>query len=142
MDVLRTLKTDESHLFPAPCLIKDHERAVPREQESELFQAIVQANGIPVIVHSAAGEGKSVFATRIKLGLPTGSSSVLYDCFGNGQYRSASGYRHRHKDALVQIANELAAKGLCHPLIPSPYAEPSALCESLHLSSEAKHRLA
>lgn len=125
MDVLRALKTDESRLFPAPCLIKDLENVVSREQEPELFRAIVQANDIPVIVHAAGGVGKSVFATRIKLGLPTGSSSVLYDCFGNGQYRSASGYRHRHKDALVQIANELAAKGLCHPLIPSPQAEPS-----------------
>lgn len=125
MDVLRALKTDESRLFPAPCLIRDFENVVPREQEPELFQAIVQANGIPIIVHAAGGVGKSVFATRIKLGLPTGSSSVLYDCFGNGQYRSASGYRHRHKDALVEIANELAAKGLCHPLIPSPHADPS-----------------
>lgn len=126
MDVLRALKTDESRLFPAPCLIKELENVVPREQEPELLQAIVQTSGIPVIVHAAAGVGKSVFATRIKLGLPAGSSSVLYDCFGNGQYRNASGYRHRHKDALVQIANELAAKGLCHPLIPSPHAEPSA----------------
>ncbi|MFZ5644665.1 MAG: AVAST type 3 anti-phage nuclease/ATPase Avs3a [Bacillota bacterium] len=126
MDVLRALKTDESRLFPAPCLIKDLENAVSREQEQTLLKAIVQANGIPIIVHATGGVGKSVFATRIKLGLPAGSSSVLYDCFGNGQYRSASGYRHRHKDALVQIANELAAKGLCHPLIPSPYAEPSA----------------
>lgn len=126
MDVLRALKTDESHLFPAPCLIKDIENVVSREQEPELLRAIVQTRGIPVIVHSAGGVGKSVFATRIKLGLPTGSSSVLYDCFGNGQYRSASGYRHRHKDALVQIANELAGKGLCHPLIPSLHAEPSA----------------
>lgn len=125
MDVLRALKTDESRLFPAPCLIRDFENVVPREQEPELFQAIVQANGIPIIVHAAGGVGKSVFATRIKLGLPAGSSSVLYDCFGNGQYRSASGYRHRHKDALVEIANELAAKGLCHPLIPSPHADPS-----------------
>jgi hypothetical protein len=126
MDVLRALKTDESRLFPASCLIKDLENVVPRAQEPELLQAILQANGIPVIVHAASGVGKSVFATRIKLGLPTGSFSVLYDCFGNGQYRSASGYRHRHKEALVQIANELAAKGLCHPLIPNPYAEPSA----------------
>lgn len=124
-DVLRALKTDEPDLFPAPCLIKDLEHAVPREQEPELVQAIVQAEGVPIIVHAAGGVGKSVFATRIKLWLPTGSSSVLYDCFGNGQYRSASGYRHRHKDALVQIANELSARGLCHPLIPSPHADPS-----------------
>ncbi|WP_019555396.1 AVAST type 3 anti-phage nuclease/ATPase Avs3a [Propionispira raffinosivorans] len=125
MDVLRALKTDESRLFPAPCLIKDIENVVSREQEPELLQAIVQASGIAVIVHAAGGIGKSVFATRIKLGLPNGSSSVLYDCFGNGQYRSASGYRHRHKDALVQIANELASQGLCHPLIPSAHSEPS-----------------
>ncbi|MBG0810428.1 hypothetical protein IY145_13715 [Methylosinus sp. H3A] len=126
MDVLRALKTDESRLFPAPCFIKDIANVVPREQEPELNRAIMQADDVAVIVHAAGGVGKSVFATRINLALPAGSSSVLYDCFGNGQYRSASGYRHRHKDALVQIANELAAKGLCHPLIPSPHAEPSA----------------
>ncbi|RFC31657.1 MAG: NACHT domain-containing protein [Candidatus Nitrotoga sp. SPKER] len=126
IDVLRALKTDESRLFPAPCLIKEIENMVPREQEQELLREIVQASGIPVIVHAAGGVGKSVFATRIKLGLPAGSSSVLYDCFGDGQYRSASGYRHRHRDSLVQIANELASNGLCHPLIPSPHAEPSA----------------
>lgn len=126
MDVLRALKTDMDHLFPASCLISDLENAVPREQEEALFQAIVQTNGTPIIVHAAGGVGKSIFATRIKLGLPEGSSSVLYDCFGNAQYRNASSYRHRHRDALVQIANELAAKGLCHPLIPSPHADSSS----------------
>lgn len=125
MDVLRALKTDEEQLFPAPCLISNLENAIPREQESELFQAIIQTKGTPIIIHAAAGVGKSIFATRIKLGLPEGSFSVLYDCFGNGQYRNASAYRHRHRDALVQIANEMAAKGLCHPLIPSPRAESS-----------------
>lgn len=126
MDVLRALKTDVDHMFPVPSLIKDLKNAVPREQETELLQAIMGANGVPVIVHAAGGIGKSVFASRIKLGLPAGSSSILYDCFGDGQYRSASGYRHRHKDALVQIVNELAAMGLCHPLIPTPHAESSA----------------
>ncbi|MDW7729303.1 MAG: AVAST type 3 anti-phage nuclease/ATPase Avs3a [Bacillota bacterium] len=125
VDVLRALKTDESHLYPAPCLIEALVKVVPRVQEIDIIQEIVQSDGIPIIVHAAAGVGKSVFATRINLGLPAGSSSVLYDCFGNGQYRCASSYRHRHKDALVQIANELAAKGLCHPLIPSSHADSS-----------------
>ncbi len=126
MDVLRALKTDGERLFPAPCRISTLEDAIPRGQEQELLQTIVQASGIPVVVHAAAGVGKSIFATRIKFGLPDGSTDVLYDCFGDGQYRSPSGYRHRHKDALVQIANELSAKGLCHPLIPSPYADSAA----------------
>lgn len=126
MDVLRALKTDESRLYPAPCMIKAIDNAIPREQEADLIQEIVRADKRPVIVHALGGVGKSVFSTRIANGLPQGSVSVLYDCFGNGQYRSASGYRHRHQDALVQIANELAAKGLCHPLIPTVHADTSA----------------
>jgi hypothetical protein len=126
MDVLRVLKTDETRLFPANNLIRQVGDAVAREQESELVQSIVQVVGRPVVIHAAGGVGKSVFATCIAPALPAGSVAVLYDCFGNGQYRSATGYRHRHKDALVQIANELAAKGLCHPLIPSHHADASA----------------
>lgn len=130
-DVLRTLKVNEDNLFPAPCLILSEPNAVAREQEPELTSAIMGASVHPVIVHAAGGLGKSVFATRIGLGLPEGSVCVLYDCFGNGQYRNVSGLRHRHKDALPQIANELAGRGLCHPLIPSANADPSAYMRTL-----------
>ena len=126
VDVLRALRTDESRLYPAPCLIKPIDKAVPRKQEADLIKVIVQAEKKPVIVHALAGVGKSVFSTRITTRLPQGSVSVLYDCFGNGQYRSATGYRHRHQEALVQIANELAAKSLCHPLIPTVHSDASA----------------
>lgn len=125
IDVLRALKTDESSLFPAVNLIAQIRNAVTREQESQIIDQIVRATG-PIIVHAAGGVGKSVFAARIDGNLPLGSVCVLYDCFGNGQYRSAANYRHRHKDALVQIANELATKGLCHPLIPTPGADAGA----------------
>ncbi|SIO59851.1 hypothetical protein [Paraburkholderia phenazinium] len=125
IDVLRALKTDESLLFPANCLVGDISNAVSREQGTEIINQIVGATS-PVIVHASGGVGKSVFATRIGKGLPDGSVCILYDCFGNGQYRGATGYRHRHKDALVQIANELAARGLCHPLIPTIHADASA----------------
>ena len=125
VDVLRALKTDEDHLFPAPCLIESLETLVPREQESALADSIARADGVPVILHAAAGVGKSVFSTRVGLHLPKGSLALVYDCFGNGQYRSATGYRHRHRDALVQIANEFASKGLCHLLIPTHNAEPA-----------------
>ncbi|WP_205504627.1 hypothetical protein [Rufibacter psychrotolerans] len=126
MDVLRALKTDEDRLFPAPNLIKEPREIVPREQESSIVEQITNSSGIPVLVHAAGGVGKSVIANRIKLGLPEGSVSITYDCFGDGQYRSATAYRHRHKDAFVQIANELAGIGLCHPLIPTPNADPPA----------------
>ena len=137
MDVLRALDTDEGRLFPAPCLIESLSMAVPRTQEPELTRAIITATA-PVIVHASAGVGKTVFATRISCGLPDGSTCILYDCFGNGRYRNASGYRHRHKDAFVQIANELAGKGLCHLLIPTSRADAAAYVRAfVHRISQA-----
>lgn len=123
MDVLRALKTDEDRLFPARCLIETIEPAVPREQEACLVRAIVEADERPVIIHALGGVGKSVFSKRIEGLLPEGSELILYDCFGKGQYRSATGYRHRHQEALVQIANELAGRCLCHLLIPTVHAD-------------------
>ncbi len=125
IDVLRTFKTDEIKLFPAFCLIGNNSNVIFREQESEIAAQIVSATH-PVIIHASGGMGKSVLASRIGRNLPADSICILYDCFGNGQYRNATGYRHRHKDALVQMANELAAKGLCHPLIPTIHADSSA----------------
>ncbi len=125
VDVLRALKTDESQLFPAKCLIEISGDIVAREQELEVIDAIV-ATKTPIIIHASGGVGKSIMATQIARNIPSNSVSILYDCFGNGEYRSATGYRHRHKDALVQIANELAAKGLCHPLIPTVHADSTA----------------
>ena len=137
MDVLRALDTDESQLFPAPCLIERSDAVVARTQEVDLIQAIIGATA-SVVVHASAGVGKTVFATQIERGLPSGSTCILYDCFGNGLYRNASGYRHRHKDALVQIANELAAKGLCHLLIPTSYADASSYVRAfLHRVNQA-----
>ncbi len=122
IDVLRVLGTTEDHLFPAPSLITSAEKTIQRTQEADLVAKIVDAN-YPVILHAEGGVGKSVLSQRIGLHLPKDSVSVVYDCFGNGGYRRAGSPRHRHKDALVQIANELAALGLCDPLIPSSRAD-------------------
>lgn len=126
MDMLRELRTDEAQLFPAPCLINKIEQVIPRQHEDMIVRSIIEAAGVPVVVHADAGIGKSVFATNIGSNLPEGSVSLLYDCFGNGQYRSVTGYRHGHRIALVQLANELSALGLCHLLIPTVNADISA----------------
>ena len=123
LDVLRVMKTEESRLYPAPSQIELIDDPIARQQEADLVQAIVDAEGQPAIVHALAGVGKSVFSTRIQAALPSGSVGLVYDCFANGRYRSATDSRHRHRDALVQMANELAAKGLCHPLIPTARAD-------------------
>ena len=125
LDVLNALQTDEDALFPAPNEIQLTNNPIPRYQENFLVDEIMQAENKPVIIHALAGVGKSTFSMRIPALLPPGSVSVVYDCFGNGGYRNASSFRHRHKDGLVQISNELAAKSLCHLLIPSARADNS-----------------
>jgi hypothetical protein len=118
LDVLRALKTDEADLWPAQCLIAGPaDGALPREQEREIL-AILECATHPVVLHAEGGVGKSILVWQLSRSVPEGSVAVLYDCFGDGLYRSAQHYRHREKDALPQIANELAAQGLCHPLIP------------------------
>lgn len=118
VDVLRALETDEADLWPAQCLIKGPTgRALPREQEGEI-RAILESANHPVVLHAEGGVGKSILVWQLSRSVPEGSAAVLYDCFGDGLYRSAQHYRHREQDALPQIANELAARGLCHPLIP------------------------
>ena len=116
-DVLRALKSDENQLFPAPNKIISVVDAIQREQQSEILASIVEANA-PLVIHAAGGVGKSTFATQIGNGLPSGSVAIVYDCFGGGDYRSATGERHSHKRAFVQMANELAALSLCDPLVP------------------------
>ena len=122
MDVLRMLGVTEENIFPAPSRIESAEDAVPRSQEAELVAQIVNAN-TPVILHAEGGVGKSILSQRIRLHLPEDSVAMVYDCFGNGEYRRSGSPRHRHKDALVQIANELAALSLCDPLIPASNAD-------------------
>lgn len=121
-DVLRALKATEDQLQPAPCLISDTTHTLPREQEREVLRVLLTAEDA-IVIHADGGVGKSVLAARLAASMPTGSVAVLYDCFGDGLYRNALHFRHRHRDALVQIANELAARGLCHPLIPSAHAD-------------------
>ncbi|MDP3253500.1 MAG: AVAST type 3 anti-phage nuclease/ATPase Avs3a [Hydrogenophaga sp.] len=118
LDVLRALETDEVDLWPAKCLISEPAGgALSREQEPEL-RTILESATHPVVLHAEGGVGKSILAWQLSKSVPEGSVAVLYDCFGNGLYRSSQHFRHRQKDALPQIANELAAQGLCTPLIP------------------------
>lgn len=121
-DVLRALKATEADLLPAACLINAHTDVIPREQESEILEAILAAKH-PIVLHADGGVGKSVIASRLAGSMPIGSVAIIYDCFGDGNYRNSLNSRHRYRDALVQIANELAQQGLCHPLIPSVHAD-------------------
>ncbi len=130
-DVLRALKTDEEQLYPAPCLIEEAEGLLPREQEDEFVDIILNETEHPIVIHAGSGVGKSAIASTMSNKLQNDATAVLYDCFGNGGYRSTISPRHRHEVGCCQIANELAARGLCHPLIPSRLATPADYLKAL-----------
>jgi hypothetical protein len=121
-DVLRALNVNQHDLFPAQPHLTDGSNSIVRQQEQAMAKAIVEANA-PLIIHASGGVGKSVLAQRLGRHFPAGSAVVVYDCFANGAYRRAASKRHRHKDALVQIANEFSTSALCDLLIPTPHAD-------------------
>lgn len=122
-DVLLALHVTEADLLPAPSLISEPKQALPRAQQSEILATILTAQH-PVVIHAEGGVGKSTLSAYLVRSMPAGSVAVLYDCFGDGTYRQALKYRHRYRDALVQIANELSGQQLCLPLIPSNGTDP------------------
>lgn len=119
IDVLRALRATEEALLPAPSRIIVPANVVPRADYLRITEEVVRnESATPTLVVADAGVGKSVAASQIANGLPIGSVCVVYDCYGSGKWRTHSQRRDRHRDALVQIINELSIKGLCDPLIP------------------------
>ncbi|MBB5209257.1 hypothetical protein [Chiayiivirga flava] len=122
LDLLRAIKVDEDQLLPAPCSISAPTVLLSRAQEASLIAEML-AGGKILVIHADGGVGKSTLSLRLAAAVPAGSHAVVYDCYGDGLYRHALNYRHRPQDALVQIANELASRALCDPLIPTTRAD-------------------
>lgn len=127
--LLRFEVTSERDLYPAPYELEKIDNPIPRNQHKELLANILNAS-TPIIIHADGGVGKSIFAYQITQSLPNGSFGIIYDCFGRGSYLNRSKFRHRHCDALIQIVNELAIKGLCNPLIAKSYTKDDEIMRS------------
>jgi hypothetical protein len=126
-DILRRLDvTSERDLFPAPPEFEKLPQIIKREQHQNILNHILTTSE-PSIIHAAGGVGKSVVARQLVDSLPSGSVGIIYDCFGAGKYRNTSEPRHRAQDALVQMANEMATRGLCRPLVSRLGTQPDAL---------------
>jgi NACHT domain-containing protein len=125
---------DERDLFPAPAQFDSVPDRVAHHQEPQIAAALVGASG-PLLIAAPGGVGKSALAQHVPDLLPAGSEAVVFDGFAGGTYRSPSQARHLHGVGLVQIANELAARGLCDPLLPVP-AQPHDYVRAF------RHRLA
>ncbi|MEZ5573736.1 MAG: hypothetical protein R3E64_17220 [Halioglobus sp.] len=110
--------TSEKALFPAPPLFEKLSATIAREQHDNLYQSIIDLQSSFLIFKAIGGTGKSIICNQLIDRFGDGSLAVAYDCFGNGGYRKLSEHRHRVCDAYVQVANQLAQRGLCEPMIP------------------------
>lgn len=108
--------TSVGDMYPAPAEFERNDDIIWTKQQQKLTELILKSQEA-IIIHAAGGVGKSVFAREIPRFLTDDSIAVIFDSFGAGKYRNRSQPRHRYRDGLIQIVNELAGIGLCDPLI-------------------------
>jgi hypothetical protein len=116
-DVLDALEIhDEKDLLPCPASFPNVGPVVPRKQLTEAIE-LVSKVGKPLLIHAVGGIGKTVFLTSLAKVASEKHEVILFDCFGGGSYRAPEDSRHLPKRGLVHIANTLACRGLCDPLL-------------------------
>ncbi len=117
-DVLSALEIlDEDELLPCAPALVPVEKVVPREQLEELG-GLLSSLSKPMLLHAAGGMGKTVFLESLARGVQDRFETVFFDCFGGGAYRSPADARHLPRRGLLHIANVLAARGMCDPILP------------------------
>jgi hypothetical protein len=104
-----------SQIFPSPPKFEDSIPTNLRNQQESILKSIFRENKNSII-HARGGVGKTVMARLANTIIPSHSCSIVYDCFGDGLYRSINNPRHSFDKVLVQIINELAICGLCDSL--------------------------
>ena len=93
-DVLTYFFCSKREFLPAPNRIKSPAVVIETADIQRLAEAVRDTVG-QVLVHGAAGKGKSVTVSHIVKHLPPESQLFLYDCFANGEWEGSShGYRH------------------------------------------------
>lgn len=117
-DVLAALQIgDPKDLLPCEATLVDVGKVLERAQLDEAVSHIGSMS-TPLLIHATGGVGKTVFMDTLASKIATDHEVVFFDCFGGGAYRSPEDARHLPKKGLIHIANTLAFRGLCDPMLP------------------------
>jgi hypothetical protein len=125
-------------LFPCPAELKQIDKPVPREVARTIVKHLVAGEQF-LCLHGPAGCGKTTVLQEVGASLPAGSMMVVFDCYGAGRYLDSDAYRHRPKDAFLQLSNELAVR-LQIPLLLTRSKDtdyPRSFGERLNRSADA-----
>jgi len=101
--------SDPLALFPCPPRLKAVEKPVNRNAAVTIHTAMVNGDQF-ICLHGEGGSGKTTVLKQVENLLPEGSVMITYDCYGAGTYMDSEAYRHRPKDAYLQIINETSAR--------------------------------
>ncbi|WP_368889320.1 ATP-binding protein [Morganella morganii] len=101
--------SDPRALFPCPPRLKAVENPVNRHAAVAIQAAMVNGEQF-ICLHGEGGSGKTTVLKQVENLLPEGSVMITYDCYGAGTYMDSEAYRHRPKDAYLQIINETSAR--------------------------------
>lgn len=101
--------SDPLALFPCPPTLKGIDNPVNRNVAVEIQTAMVNGDQF-ICLHGEGGSGKTTVLKQVESLLPEGSVMIIYDCYGAGTYMDSEAYRHRPKDAYLQIINEISAR--------------------------------
>jgi len=110
--------SDPLALFPCPPRLKAVDNPVSRNAAVAIQTSMVSGDQF-ICLHGEGGSGKTTVLKQVESLLPEGSAMITYDCYGAGTYMDSEAYRHRQKDAYLQIINETSAQ-LRLPLLISP----------------------
>ncbi len=98
------------NLFPAPSRLEAVRRPVTNLAAQNLADAIVSASSRKVLAHGMAGIGKTTTVQSLVDRLPPHSVAIVYDCYGEGEYKISLKQRHTPQRAFLQLSNELAIR--------------------------------
>ncbi|MDM7920810.1 MAG: NACHT domain-containing protein [Pyrinomonadaceae bacterium] len=99
--------SDRAAMFPCASEITPIQHPVSRQVTTEILDRLREGSK-RICLHGAGGCGKTTVLQELESMLPTGSVMVLFDCYGGGKYLDSDAYRHREKDAFLQLSNDLA----------------------------------
>lgn len=96
-------------LFPCTSQIISVSSPVQRQVASAVVDEM-RGGRKHICLHGAGGCGKTTVLQQVESELPQGSSMIVFDCYGAGRYLDSDAYRHRPKDAFLQLSNDLATR--------------------------------
>ena len=126
-DVLAALQIgDPKDLLPCEPALVDVGKVLERTQLVDAL-ARLESMSAPLLIHATGGVGKTVFMDTLATKIAADHEVVFFDCFGGGTYRSPEDARHLPKKGLIHIANTLAFRGLCDPMLAVPCFRPASM---------------